>query len=83
MRRLDSVDRGIVTWCQEWDPVNRDVERMEKYLAPEPIGEGELSDLWRRFKREFTLFLTAISKDEPTEQTKLAYFPAHSWSESK
>ena len=47
---------------------------MEKYLAPEPIGEGELSDLWRRFKREFTLFLMAIGKDGATEQTKLAVF---------
>lgn len=47
---------------------------MEKYLAPEPIGEGELSDLWRRFKREFTQFLTAIDKNGATEQTKLAIF---------
>ena len=32
---------------------------MEKFLAPEPITEGDLNEQWRRFKREFLLFLTA------------------------
>ena len=40
---------------------------MEKYLAPEPFGKGELSAIWRRFKREFTLFLTAIGKQGRTQ----------------
>ena len=47
---------------------------MEKYLVPEPIGEGELSDQWRRFKNEFTQFLTATDKMGSSEQIKLAIF---------
>ena len=45
---------------------------MEKYLAPEAIGEGELSDQWLRFKREFAQFLVAVGKEEATEQVKLS-----------
>eukprot|EP00731_Ephydatia_muelleri_P034422 Em0059g7a len=47
---------------------------MEKYLAPEPIGEGDLHDQWRRFKREFTQFLTAVGKGSADEKVKLAMF---------
>ena len=47
---------------------------MEKYLAPEAIGEGELSDQWLRFKREFAQFLVAVGKEDATEQVKLAIF---------
>ena len=47
---------------------------MEKYLAPAPIGEGDLSDGWLRFKREFQQSLTAIGKEDATEQVKLAIF---------
>ena len=47
---------------------------MEKYLAPEAIGEGELSDQWLRFKREFAQLLVAVGKEEATEQVKLAIF---------
>lgn len=47
---------------------------MEKYLVPEPIGEGELSDQWRRFKNKFTQFLTATDKEGASEQIKLAIF---------
>ena len=47
---------------------------MEKCLAPEPItGEGDLNEQWRRFKREFLLFLTATEKAEVSEQTKLTF----------
>ena len=35
---------------------------MDKYLVPEPIGEGELNVQWTRLKREFDLFLTASDK---------------------
>ena len=47
---------------------------MEEYLAPEAIGEGERSDQWLRFKREFAQFLVAVGKEEATEQVKLAIF---------
>ena len=43
-------------------------------MAPEAIGEGELSDQWLRFKREFAQFLVAVGKEEATEQVKLAIF---------
>ena len=29
---------------------------MDKYLAPEPIGEGDLHPQWKRFSREFGHF---------------------------
>ena len=45
---------------------------MEKYLVPEPIGEGELSDKWIWFKREFVQFLTAIGKADASGAVKLA-----------
>ena len=61
--------RGNRTWCQEWD-----LAKMEKYLAPEPIGEGDLNEQWKRFKREFEQFLVAVGKDKETEPTKLAIF---------
>ena len=47
---------------------------MEKQLIPEPIGEGDLSSHWIRFKREFTQFLTATEKGSASEQVKLAIF---------
>ena len=47
---------------------------MEKQLIPEPIGEGDLSSHWVRFKREFTQFLTATEKGSASEQVKLAIF---------
>ena len=40
----------------------------EKYLAPEPIGEGE------RFKREFKQFMTAVGNDDATRAVKTAIF---------
>ena len=45
---------------------------MEKLLAPAPIGEGELTDQWERFKREFSQYLVAVGKDDASEQVKLA-----------
>ena len=48
---------------------------MEKFLAPEAItGEGDLNEQWRRFKREFSLFLTATDKGAASEKIKLALF---------
>ena len=47
---------------------------MEKHLVPEPIGEGDLTSHWIRFKREFTQFLTATEKGDASEQVKLAIF---------
>ena len=42
---------------------------------PEPItGEGDLNEQWRRFKREFLIFLTATEKGAASEQIKLALF---------
>ena len=29
---------------------------MEKYLVREPVGEGDLSEQWTRFKEEFGQF---------------------------
>ena len=46
---------------------------MDKYLAPEPIGEGDLHSQWKRFSREFSQFLVAVGKRE-SEPTKLAIF---------
>ena len=47
---------------------------MEKYLAPAPIGEGDLTGGWLRFKREFQHFLIAIGKGDATEPVNLAIF---------
>ena len=47
---------------------------MEKYLAPEPIREGELPEQWLRFKREFNQFLTAVGKADATSAVKMAIF---------
>ena len=47
---------------------------MEKYLVPEPVGEGDLTDQWTRFKKEFGLFLTAIGKGDSASAVKLAIF---------
>ena len=47
---------------------------MEKHLAPEAIGEGNLSDQWLRFKREFAPFFVAVDKGKATEKVKLAIF---------
>ena len=45
---------------------------MEKYLVPEPVGEGDLTDQWTRFKKEFNLFLLAIGKVDALGGMKLA-----------
>ena len=45
---------------------------MEKYLVPEPVGEGNLTDQWTRFKKEFNLFLLAIGKADASGGMKLA-----------
>ena len=36
------------------------MRKMEKYLVPEPVGEGDLTDQWT--SKEFNLFLLAIGK---------------------
>ena len=41
---------------------------------PEPVGEGDLTDQWTRFKKEFGLFLTAIGKGDSASAVKLAIF---------
>ena len=46
--------------------------KMEKYLAPEAIGERDLSDQWIQFKREFAQFLVAVDKGKAIEEAKLA-----------
>ena len=30
---------------------------------PEPSGEGDLNEQWKRFKREFEQFMVAVQKD--------------------
>ena len=45
---------------------------MEKYLVPEPVGEGDLTDQWTRFKKEFILFLFAIGKADASIGMQLA-----------
>ena len=47
---------------------------MDKYLALEPIGEGDLHSQWTRFSHEFSQFLIAVGKSEESEQMKLAIF---------
>ena len=47
---------------------------MEKYLAPEPITEGELPEQWRRFKPVFNYFLTAVGKGDAEPKVKTAIF---------
>ena len=47
---------------------------MEKYLAPEPIREGELPEQWLWFKREFNQFLMAVGKADATSAVKTAIF---------
>ena len=44
---------------------------MEKYLVPETVGEGYLSDQWTRFKKECSLFLLAIGKADASGGMKL------------
>ena len=61
---------GCETWCQKWFLY----KEMEKHLVPEPIGEGDLTSHWIRFKREFTQFLTATEKGDASKQVKLAIF---------
>ena len=29
---------------------------MEKYLVPDQVGEGDVTEQWQRFKKEFALF---------------------------
>ena len=41
---------------------------------PEPVGEGDLTDQWTRFKKEFGLFLTANGKGDSASAVKLAIF---------
>ena len=45
---------------------------MEKFLAPEPIGEGDVYDQWVRFKKEFEQFLLAAGKGDASGAVKLA-----------
>ena len=45
---------------------------MEKFLAPEPIGEGDVYDQWVRFKKEFEQFLLAVGKGDASGAVKLA-----------
>ena len=37
---------------------------MEKFLASEPIEEGDVYDQWVHFKREFEQFLLAVGKGD-------------------
>ena len=45
---------------------------MEKFLAPEPIGEGDAYKQWVRFKKEFEQFLLAAGKGDASGAVKLA-----------
>ena len=47
---------------------------MEKYLVPDQVGEGDITEQWQRFKKEFALFLTALGKDKADSAVKLAMF---------
>ena len=46
---------------------------MEKYLVPESVGEGDLTDQWMKFKKEFNLFLRAIGKADASGGTEVSY----------
>ena len=43
-------------------------------MAPEANEEGNLSNLWLHFKREFAQFFVAVVKGKATEEVKLAIF---------
>ena len=45
---------------------------MERLLAPEALKDGNLSERWRRFKREFEQFLEAIEKTEADDKVKVS-----------
>ena len=45
---------------------------MERLLAPEALKDGNLSEGWRRFKREFEQFLEAIEKTEADDKVKVS-----------
>ena len=47
---------------------------MEKYLVPDQVGEGDVTEQWQRFKKEFALFLTALGKDKADSAVKLVMF---------
>ena len=37
---------------------------MEKYLIPDQVGEGDVTEQWQRYKKEFALLLTVLGKDK-------------------
>ncbi|XP_046864316.1 uncharacterized protein K02A2.6-like [Xenia sp. Carnegie-2017] len=48
---------------------------MEKFRPPDPlIFEGNLSDLWDRWKQQFELYLVATESHEKTEDIKTSIF---------
>ena len=47
---------------------------MEKFLAPKPIGEGDVYDQWVRFKKEFEQFLLVVGNSDASGAAKLAIF---------
>ena len=47
---------------------------MEKLLCPDPLTDGaDLPEQWKRYKRNFTLFLTAAEKTDADDAVKVAY----------
>ena len=45
---------------------------MDKFLAPEQLKEGNLSEPWERFKREFNQFLITTERDKTDPKIKTA-----------
>ena len=43
---------------------------MDKLLLPEQLKEGNLSESWERFKREFNQFLIATERDKADPKIK-------------
>ena len=44
------------------------------FVVPDQVGEGDITEQWQRFKREFALFLMALGKDKTDSAVKLVMF---------
>ena len=38
--------------------------KIPTFVVPDQVGEGDITEQWQRFKREFALFLMALGKDK-------------------
>ena len=63
---LFSSGRHDFTWCQELKYTN-----MSKFNPPKELSfEGNLSENWERWKKEFKFYLTATESDKKGDDVK-------------